>query len=246
MKRREEMKKIMKAIKTSMAFILLSFMIMPTPVHSTDVTIESDTFIRCLIGQCETPSPFGSVRGTDLGTFASDPDPLGFTYIFFGDTDRSPDETYGKKDAYLKVPNDRLRAFITQTTLSGADMTEFAGYLQSEFADPFDYPYRWVDLESGGFYVPTGAFFSTWDGMYYIYYVLDMDGYLPDNNDASILLQSHFDILPLFPWDEVVVDPSWTGNPWTWFFSRTGRAACSIMYAVPVFDGGRLQKMHCS
>lgn len=121
-------------------FTCFCYLLIPKYGRCNQVTIEGDTFIRCLIGECESPTPFGNVRGTDLGTFASDPDPLGFTYIFFGDTDRSPDEIYGKRDAYLKVPNERLRAFIAQTTLSSSDMTEFAGYLQHEFAEPFDYP----------------------------------------------------------------------------------------------------------
>ena len=83
--------------------------------NSTMTTIESDTFIRCLIGECmdtdgnPVDNPFQDViRGTDLGIFARDPYDAGFTYIFLGDTD-NPGVSDGRRDAYLKIPNNELR-----------------------------------------------------------------------------------------------------------------------------------------
>jgi hypothetical protein len=220
-------------------FVILTLAtLLPVTGSSATVTLESDDFIRCLIGDChdtdlyysDVEDPYdGLISGTDLGTFAKG-DSL--TYIFFGDTYPSPD---GLHDAYLAVPNDELEEFIT--TPEGAVTPEmsarFLTYLLDRYEgfEPWDEP--WVGCErdcvdfeyligasvGSGFNVPTGAFFNfnRANPLYYVWYGVEVDFQPPSNEDKSHLFRSTFDGLPdEFPWEYVIFDET----SWNTVFSQ--------------------------
>jgi hypothetical protein len=159
------MKKKSIVLFASLALVTLAAL----TANSTTVTVESDDFIRCLIGDCRDTDPGYSivtdpfdayVSGTDLGTFAKGDS---YTYIFFGDTNPSPTGLY---DVYLAVPNDELREFVA--TLEG-DVTpemnaRFESYLIDRYTgDAIEYEYLTSWSLGYGFNVPTGAFFNPYN-----------------------------------------------------------------------------------